>query len=134
MKRFVISVAMISILSVPALAQEDEIDCENAMTQIEMNICERRDYEAADKELNEVWKEAKAAAKETDDELPEDLKGAEKALLAAQRGWIAYRDGNCDLSAFEARGGTMEPMVVSGCLAMMTRARTKELKDFIEGP
>ena len=51
-----------------------------------------------------------------------------------QRGWIAYRDGQCELYGFEARGGSMEPMLVSGCKADMTRARTKELREFITGP
>lgn len=127
------AVAFVVCGASPALTQGDGIDCENAMTQGEMNLCAARDYEAAEKELNTAWKDARAAAKKTDDDLPEDLRGAEKALLAAQRGWIAYHDGSCDLSAFEARGGTMEPMVVSGCLETMTRARTKELRDFIQG-
>ena len=56
---------------------------------------------------------------------------ADGALRAAQRAWIGYRDGQCTLVGFEARGGTMEPMLVSGCKATLTRARTKELRDFI---
>ena len=100
----------------PAAAQ-DEIDCDNAMAQQDMNACAAKDYEAADAELNAVWKEARAVAKDLDAEFSEDLKGADDALLAAQRGWIAYRDGQCDLAGFEARGGSMEPMLVSGCLA-----------------
>ena len=103
------------------------------MAQQVMNICAYKDYEAADAELNAVWKEARTAAKDLDAELSEDLKGAEKALLAGQRGWIAYRDGQCELAGFEARGGSMEPMLVSGCLADLTRKRTKELQEFIGG-
>jgi uncharacterized protein YecT (DUF1311 family) len=114
----------------PAAAQ-DEIDCENAMAQQDMNACEAKDYEAADAELNAVWKQARGAAKDLDAELSEDLKGAEDALIAGQRGWIAYRDGQCELKGFDERGGSMEPMVVSGCLADLTRKRTKELKEFM---
>ena len=55
----------------------------------------------------------------------DDLKGADKALLAAQRAWIAYRDSQCELAGFEARGGSMEPMLVSGCLADLTRKRAR---------
>jgi uncharacterized protein YecT (DUF1311 family) len=117
----------------PAWAQE--IDCENAMAQQEMNICSHQDYEKADKELNVVWKQARAAAKGMDaEQTDEAMKGAEKALLAAQRGWIAYRDGQCELAGWEAHGGSMEPMLVSGCLAEMTRKRTTDLREFIEGP
>ena len=126
------ALALAFIVGSPAAAQ-DEIDCENAMAQQDMNACAAKDYEAADAELNAVWKEARSTAKDLDAELSEDLKGAEKALLAGQRGWIAYGDGQCDLAGFEARGGSMEPMLVSGCLADLTRKRTKELQEFIGG-
>ena len=118
-----------------AMAEDDPpIDCENAMAQQDMNQCARQDFEAADAKLNEIWKRARVAAKAIDAEQSDDLKGADKALLAAQRGWIAYRDGQCELVGFEARGGSMEPMFVSGCLADLTRKRSKELEDFITGP
>jgi uncharacterized protein YecT (DUF1311 family) len=118
----------------PALA-EDKIDCANAMAQIEINMCAYQDFEKADAELNAVWKQAKASADELDSQENDDSrKGAAKSLLAAQRGWIAYRDGACELAGWEAHGGSMEPMVVSGCLAEKTRARTKELQEFVNGP
>jgi uncharacterized protein YecT (DUF1311 family) len=114
---------------------EDKIDCANAMAQMEMNMCAYQDFERADAELNAVWKQAKASADELDSQENDDSrKGAAKSLLAAQRGWIAYRDGACELAGWEAHGGSMEPMVVSGCLAEKTRARTKELQEFVNGP
>lgn len=116
----------------PVFAQDD-IDCNNAMAQQDMNYCAAKDFETADAELNAVWKEAKATAKEMDAAFDEPMKGAEEALIAGQRGWIAYRDGQCELAGWEAHGGSMEPMLVSGCMAELTRARTKQLKDFIEG-
>jgi uncharacterized protein YecT (DUF1311 family) len=120
------------LLASPALA-DDETDCQNAMAQQDMNYCANKDFEKADAELNEVWKQAKKAAEESDAEQSEDLKGAAKVLLDSQRGWLAYRDGKCVLEGFAARGGSMEPMLVSGCLAQLTKARTKELKTFING-
>jgi uncharacterized protein YecT (DUF1311 family) len=53
--------------------------------------------------------------------------GYEETLKKAQRAWIAYRDAVCEYEGYEARGGTMEPMLVNGCLARLTRTRTKEL-------
>lgn len=133
MKPTVFAALLLLASALPAIAQED-IDCSNAMAQQEMNYCAAKDLEAADTELNAVWKEARAAAKAIDAEQTEEYwKGADKALLAGQRGWIAYRDGQCELYGFEARGGSMEPMLVSGCKAEMTRARTKELREFIAG-
>ena len=129
----------LALAAAPALAQdgEPEIDCENAMAQQEMNYCAGKDFETADAELNAVYKQAIAAMRETDTEMAdisENYVGAVEALKKAQRGWIAYRDGTCELAGFDARGGSMEPMLVSGCLAETTRKRTKELQDLIEPP
>ena len=120
------------LFALPASA-DDAPKCDNQMDQSTMNQCAALDYERADTELNIVWKEAKKSAEDADAEYSDDLKGEADALLKAQRGWIAYRDGQCDLAGFEARGGSMEPMLVSGCLATMTQARTKELQAFIDG-
>ncbi len=138
MKRLVRAAALAALLCGPAIgpaSAEDEPDCTDPITQFDLNFCANADFEAADKELNAVWKDARAKAKAIDDDETNDMwKGAEKALLAAQRGWIPFRDGSCELAGFEARGGSMEPMIVSGCLAQMTRARTEELRQFIRGP
>ena len=116
---------------------EPAIDCDNAMAQQDMNICAGRDFEAADAELNAVWKDAIAAARDADKELQDmgddGRPGHEETLKAAQRAWIGYRDGWCAYYGFEARGGSMEPMLVSGCMAQLTRARTAELKESLEG-
>ena len=132
MRTYAAALALLFAAVGPAAAQ-DEIDCNNQMAQQVMNICAARDYEAADAELNAIWKQARGVAKDLDAELSDDLKGADKTLLAGQRGWITYRDGQCELAGFEARGGSMEPMLVSGCLADLTRKRTQELKQFITG-
>ena len=120
-----------------ASAQEDEPDvyCGNAMTQMEMNVCAHRDYEAADTELNAVYRKAMAAVQAMDveyKEMGEHYVGAVDALKRAQRAWIGYRDGQCELAGFGARGGSMEPMLVSGCLADLTQKRTAELKTVYE--
>lgn len=124
--------AAVLLLSLPSLAQEEpEVDCGNAMAQIELNICADRDYQADDAELNAAYGQAMAAAREMDDsvrDMGEQYVGAADALKRAQRAWIGYRDGQCELAGFEARGGSMEPMLVSGCLADLTRKRTAELK------
>ena len=131
--RTIILAGLLLLGTSPVLAQDEAIDCENAVAQQDMNICAHQDFEAADAELNAVWKKARAAAKAMDADYEEAMRGADKALVAGQRGWIAYRDGRCELAGWDAHGGSMEPMLVSGCMADMTRARTKELREFIEG-
>jgi uncharacterized protein YecT (DUF1311 family) len=107
-------------------------DCSNA-TQTDMNSCADRDYQSADAELNVQYRKTRAAMLEIDKGLDAELQGAEKALLAGQRAWIDYRDGECAAEGFEARGGSMEPMLVSGCKSNLTRLRTKELKQLADG-
>lgn len=130
---FLMLCGCVLLVDAPA-SGEDEVDCNNAMTQHDMNACANKDYEAADARLNTQWKLTKKAMADVDSELDETLKGASKALLEGQRAWIAYRDAQCTLEGFEARGGSMEPMLVSGCLAELTDARTKELKALADGP
>jgi uncharacterized protein YecT (DUF1311 family) len=116
-------------------AQQPEPDCRKAVTQMDLNICADQDYRAADAELNKTYRLAVAAMQATDKELGDidsAYAGALEALKKAQRAWIGYRDGQCELAGFEARGGSMEPMLVSGCLAELTRKRTAELKELME--
>ncbi|MET0940383.1 MAG: lysozyme inhibitor LprI family protein [Mesorhizobium sp.] len=124
------------LLTATSLARaEEKLDCANAITQSDMNQCASMDFDEADKELNAIWKTAREAARKLDEQQHEgDMKGAEQALLAGQRGWIAYRDGHCELAGWEAHGGSMEPMLVSSCKAELTRERTRQLKEFIERP
>ncbi|WP_404944582.1 lysozyme inhibitor LprI family protein [Rhizobium rhizogenes] len=115
-------------------ADEPKIDCSKAEAQTDLNICAARDFDAADKALNAQYKKTRAAMVAIDADLDNDMKGAEKALLKAQRAWVDYRDGECEAAGFQARGGSMEPMLVSGCKADLTQKRTKELKDLADGP
>ncbi|MCZ4091805.1 lysozyme inhibitor LprI family protein [Sinorhizobium psoraleae] len=136
MRIFAPLVGLLLLSAVSAVAQEQPtVDCQNAVTQADMNICAGQDYDRADAELNKVYKQAVAATQAMDKELGEidaAYVGANEALKKAQRAWIGYRDGQCELAGFEARGGSMEPMLVSGCLAELTRKRTTELKQLLE--
>jgi uncharacterized protein YecT (DUF1311 family) len=118
----------------PAIAQE-EADCEAATTQSDMTACAQQEYEAADEELNRAYRKAMTRAQETDNSLADgDMAGAADALKTAQRAWIGYRDGHCELEGFSARGGSLEPMLVAGCLAGLTQARTRELDAVLVEP
>jgi Uncharacterized protein conserved in bacteria len=120
----------------PAVGEDEpKVDCENPVTQSDMNFCSGKDYEEADAALNAQWVLTRKAMADWDRELEgqQPGPGAEKALLKAQRAWINYRDGQCEAEGFAVRGGSMEPMVVSGCMAELTRKRTEELKAMANG-
>ncbi|MDC9810929.1 lysozyme inhibitor LprI family protein [Rhizobium binxianense] len=119
----------VAMLLISGAASAQDIDCKNPQTQSDMTSCEAARHDAADKVLNAQYKKTRAAMVAIDGDLDGDMKGAEKALVKAQRAWIDYRDAECDAAGFQARGGTMEPMLVAGCLADITDKRTKELKE-----
>lgn len=136
MKRLVM-LALLLTGATCALAQEDPpVDCANAMSQADMNQCSYMDFEKADKELNAVYKDALKKAAKADQQAAEmgpGYVGAIKALKKAQRAWIDYRDGHCDTMGYEALGGSMQGMLISGCQARLTEDRTKQLRELIAG-
>ncbi len=118
----------------PATAQQaPDIDCDNAVVQMELTYCAEKDWEAADAELNTAYSAAMKSMRAMDAELSADLKGAAEALKEAQRAWIPYRDKACAAAGFLARGGSMEPMLVYSCLAELTDQRTQQLEQLTEG-
>ena len=106
-----------------------DVDCNNAMTQVDMNQCAAEDYRKADAAMNAQWAETRAAMLAWDKATPpSDDNGAAKRLLASQRAWLAFRDATCDVEGYSVEGGSMQPLVISSCLAALTTRRTEELK------
>ncbi|MBO9698041.1 MAG: DUF1311 domain-containing protein [Sphingopyxis sp.] len=126
---------MTMTFALAAAAQDPEIDCDNAMAQIELNACAWKEFERADAAMNAQWKLTAARMKEIDagfDRSHDNRPGYFDTLLAAQRAWLTYRDKQCASEGYTMRGGSAEPMVISGCQTQLTEARTKQLKDLIE--
>jgi uncharacterized protein YecT (DUF1311 family) len=118
------------VANLPSSAQAQTIDCANASSTVEMNFCADKDFQAADKALNEAYEAALASTKTRELEKPYDAKSFEAAMRAAQRAWIAYRDADCkDLTAQEWSGGTGTTSAVLGCMTEKTMQRTKDLKE-----
>ncbi len=113
-------------------------ECTKFSTQSELNACAAIRYRDADKELNAVWPAARRAMRDIDREAgrygDQDRRaGYDATLLASQRAWLRYRDAQCALAGYSARGGSMEPMLVNGCKAQLTSARILFLRDLIDG-
>jgi uncharacterized protein YecT (DUF1311 family) len=107
--------------------QASDPECENPQTQVEMNACAYRSLQTADDDLNREWESLRTRLKTLEDDL--GYEGWFDAALEGQRGWLAYRDGQCTAEGYEARRGTMEMMLVAYCKARLTRARVKELRE-----
>lgn len=124
-----------AFMPLPATAaDEDKIDCENALSTYEMNICAGRAFEVADARLNAVYKNALAAIPElATGEKPFDARSWEAALRASQRAWIAFRDAECEEHvAMFWSGGSGATVDIIGCQTEKTEARTKELSERYE--
>jgi len=126
---------MISLMMAGALLGAQEPDCNNAEFQAEMNRCAYLDFEAADRELNQLWPQVIASARAADAEIDrtnDQAPTSEQALRNAQRAWITFRDEHCTYEGHEARGGSMETMLYEGCRATLTRQRVAQLRGLLD--
>jgi uncharacterized protein YecT (DUF1311 family) len=120
----------LACLALPSAAQD--IDCANAMAQMELNQCAYDAWEAADVELNDAYTRAMALLKGWDADLPEDEKGGADALKAAQRAWITFRDKACEAEGYAMKGGSAEPLLVYGCMRQLTEERSAQLNGLVD--
>lgn len=105
--------------------------CADPQTQQAINACAAADYQAADAEMNRQWAQISAQMKDRDkagDAKRDRRPGYFQAALAAQRAWLSFRTLQCRAEGYAMRGGGAEPMMVSSCLAGVTRERTRQLR------
>jgi uncharacterized protein YecT (DUF1311 family) len=95
--------------------------CNETGSQQQMNACAELNFNAADKEINEVYKNLKAS-----------LTPAQQAALEQdERKWLKSLDAGCRKSANdEAEGGSMWPMVFWQCKADTTNFRVEALRNW----
>jgi uncharacterized protein YecT (DUF1311 family) len=99
-----------------------EWNCKDAITTAEMRRCLNEHYQAADTELNHVYRQLISRLSQ---ERREKLK-------TAQRAWIRFRDGNSAFAASVVEGGTMYPLLELSELTKMTEERTEQLSAYLE--
>jgi uncharacterized protein YecT (DUF1311 family) len=130
MRKFLWAGLLCALLACPAAraadaqkkkTTQDANPCPEAHTQLEMNLCADAQYRKADAELNRAYQQLARASG-----------GAGARLKAAQLAWLKFRDAECDYEASQYEGGSMKPMVYSFCLAGVTGARTKQLRDMLK--
>jgi uncharacterized protein YecT (DUF1311 family) len=123
MKSLVLTAALLLASTLAHGKTVDGIDCNNAMSQMEMNICAGDSSDAADIKLNKAYKQLK--------ELIGKDRPALQSLVKSERAWITYRDIQCEAESAGSEGGSIHSMELSGCVEEKTIARTKELKRMI---
>jgi uncharacterized protein YecT (DUF1311 family) len=98
-------------------------DCGNESNQMALNECAHLSFQKADAELNTLYQNIKRRSAEPQ---------SQNLLVAAQRAWVAFRDAECTFATSSATGGSIHPMVHSGCLERLTRARIGDLKRYMQ--
>ncbi|MDF5725755.1 MAG: lysozyme inhibitor LprI family protein [Rhizonema sp. PD37] len=115
-------------LSIPVSAKTavkemiaQKVDCSKANNTVEIKYCSQQSYQAADKQLNQVYRQVIS-----------NLNGEARQLLnTAQQAWIRFRDNNCDFEVYDNRGGTGYEIFRNGCLERVTKQRTKDLRAYL---
>ena len=96
-----------------------------------MNSCLDQGYQAADRILNQYYKEVVTNLKAKTNDEEADAINAEtlQRLVKAQRAWIAFRDSNSLLKGVTMLGGSGEGPIENAAVYEMTKARVLELAE-----
>ena len=82
--------------------------------------CLERKYTAADKELNNIYKQTMSRLADS----------RKSALKKEQVAWIKERESKCSQAGKEMEGGTLETVMIKDCFVQMTEQRVTYLKNF----
>ncbi len=94
----------------------------HAQTQSDMNQQASGDYKKADARLNKIYREV----------FNKVDKSQKASLKAAQNAWIQFRDLDCQFQSSGSAGGSIQAMIIAGCLTDKTQARAKELNALLQ--
>jgi uncharacterized protein YecT (DUF1311 family) len=117
---------IISLVLFSLCSFADEIKCNSAGNQLELNACANDEFIKEDKALNKMYQAI--IARESGD--PHYIKNFKRAQLA----WLTFRDAeleanfSCDKDDIRICWGSMYPMSYSYRKAELTRERNKQLE------
>ena len=117
---------MLVLLELAAVRGADAAECGDAATQSELNVCADQNFRNADTRLNDAYRQAVMGLHGQSDRLA--------LLTKAERAWVSFRDAECAFAGSGSEGGTIEPMIVSECLAQVTAEREKSLRRSLGRP
>lgn len=122
----------LALMCLPFATLAQDVDCDTAETQQDMNFCAEQDWQVADADLNDAYGAALALMQEIDTVTEPMGDTEEERLRTAQRAWVDYRDAACDVAGYAMRGGSAEPLLIYGCMAALTEERTAGLRSLVE--
>jgi uncharacterized protein YecT (DUF1311 family) len=123
------TIIVLMLSNAPAAAAE--VNCTEAQSTPELNVCAEEEYKKSDADLNRVYAQAIASVEtRASDMTPAQRKDFLAALKKSQRAWVAFKEADCtELTGWEWYGGSGAATASWVCLTAKTQARTEELKD-----
>ncbi len=118
--------ASLLVIPAPSAIAADDVDCDNAASQMEMDVCASDAFKAADRTLNATYRKLMA-------KLDADGQGY---LRDAQRAWVSFRDKECvsRTGGGPDREGSIWPMIYTDCQTELTNERIKALEAQVACP
>lgn len=110
--------------------------CEAHATTVDFDTCYANQFRLTDQDLNHIYRNALLA-------FQADIADANKRgdqgqlkydataiadLKAAQTAWTQYRDLQCTAAGQQLQGGSIQPIVVSKCMILVTRHRIDDIR------
>lgn len=118
---------LVSILALAAMLQASVAqaqDCfQAAKDQRSLDECAGQQFAAADKQLNDDFREIQKRLGEGAD--------SRKKFIEAQRAWIAFRDAECAFQTSGVAEGSLYPMALAQCKTSLTTDRVKQFKAYL---
>lgn len=108
-------------VAIPNYIAQRQRNCSNPQSNVEYKECARLRYEAADRRLNDVYKQLVAKLN----------RKQRSVLYQEQIKWIKSRDKNCESKVYDNRGGTGYQGFLNECLERKTKQRTAELENYL---
>ena len=99
-----------------------KINCAEAETQLEMNVCSGEKFKLADEELNRLYKEKL-----------DTLTADRESFRDMQRAWLVFRDKACFYETGpREEGGSNWPLSYAICMEYHTKKRIEDLKKYLQ--
>jgi len=114
----------LTVFVVSVSVADESLDCENAISTLEINACASIELDLAQREM-EHYLQASLEHNADDPELVE-------AIQVAQKDWQAYYTSHCSSVYTQWREGTIRGVLTISCRTTLTKQRTHELwKNFL---
>lgn len=119
---------LVLFLAAALLSQDPEpaLDCDNAMTTLDVNACMAKEVEAEEARMNAYLEAAILHVREASDS-PELGASAASEMAEAQTAWEAYVKAECGAVYTHWQGGTVRVAMALACERRLTYGRTRHL-------